>query len=71
MKRVWLLGLLSLAFVLPVNAEEYTIDKKGAHAFIQFRIKHLGYSWLFGRFNDFSGQFSYDEKNPAAAKVMV
>lgn len=71
MKRVWLLGLLSFAVVLPLNAAEYTIDKKGAHAFIQFRIKHLGYSWLFGRFNDFSGQFSYDEKNPAAAKVMV
>jgi polyisoprenoid-binding protein YceI len=70
-KKYWFLGLLSFAVVLPLNAAEYTIDKKGAHAFIQFRIKHLGYSWLFGRFNDFSGQFSYDEKNPAAAKVAV
>jgi polyisoprenoid-binding protein YceI len=52
-------------------AEEYLIDTKGAHAFIQFRIKHLGYSWLYGRFNNFSGSFSYDEKNPNASKVDV
>jgi polyisoprenoid-binding protein YceI len=55
----------------PAMLEEYVIDKKGAHAFIQFRIKHLGYSWLYGRFNDFSGQFSYDENNPSMAKISV
>lgn len=53
------------------NAEDYVIDTKKAHAFIQFKIKHLGYSWLLGRFNDFSGEFTYDEKNPAAAKISV
>jgi polyisoprenoid-binding protein YceI len=52
-------------------AEDYVIDTKGAHAFVQFRIHHLGYSWLYGRFNDFAGSFSYDEKDPAAAKVEV
>ena len=46
-------------------AEDYEIDTKGAHAFIQFKISHLGYSWLYGRFNTFDGAFSYDEKNPA------
>jgi polyisoprenoid-binding protein YceI len=55
----------------PLQAEEYALDTKGAHAFIQFRIKHLGYSWLYGRFNDFGGSFSYDEKNPSAAKIKV
>ena len=34
-------------------ASDYVIDTKGAHAFIQFHIKHLGYSWLTGRFNTF------------------
>jgi polyisoprenoid-binding protein YceI len=53
------------------HAADYVIDTKGAHAFIQFRIQHLGYSWLLGRFNDFSGQFSYDADNPAAASVEV
>jgi len=53
------------------QAEDYVIDTKGGHAFVQFRIQHLGYSWLYGRFNDFSGTFSYDEKDPAASKVEV
>lgn len=53
------------------QAADYTIDTKGAHAFIQFHIKHLGYSWLVGRFNRFEGEFSYDEANPDAAKVAV
>ena len=53
------------------RAEDYVIDTKGAHAFVQFRIQHLGYSWLYGRFNDFSGRFSYDERDPGASKVEV
>lgn len=52
-------------------AEDYVIDTKGMHAFIEFKIKHLGYSWLKGRFNDFEGDFSYDEKNPEKSNVNV
>ena len=69
-----LLGLsLATTLLLSVNlhAENYQIDKKGAHAFIQFKISHLGYSWLWGRFNDFDGTVSYDDKNKSASKVSV
>lgn len=52
-------------------AADYKIDKEGQHAFIEFRIKHLGYSWVYGRFDDFDGAFTFDEKNPAADKVKV
>ena len=52
-------------------AEDYEIDTKGAHAFIQFRVQHLGYSWLYGRFNEFSGNFSYDEAAPEKTAVEV
>lgn len=52
-------------------AADYTIDTKGMHAFVQFKIQHLGYSWLHGRFNTFSGSFSYDADNPAASKASV
>lgn len=52
-------------------AADYTIDTKGAHASINFRIKHLGFSWLTGRFDTFSGTFSYDAKAPEASKVSV
>ena len=52
-------------------AADYVIDTKGAHAFIQFRVQHLGYSWLYGRFNEFSGKFSYDEAAKENASVEV
>ena len=54
-----------------VMADDYVIDTKGAHASIKFRVQHLGYSWLYGRFNEFDGKFSYDEKQPENASVEV
>jgi polyisoprenoid-binding protein YceI len=55
----------------PAFAADFVIDTKGQHASIQFRIKHLGYSWLTGRFDKFSGNFSFDDKNPDASKVKI
>jgi polyisoprenoid-binding protein YceI len=52
-------------------ADDYVIDTKGAHASIKFRVQHLGYSWLYGRFNEFDGKFSYDQKQPENASVEV
>lgn len=52
-------------------ADDYIIDTKGAHASIKFRVQHLGYSWLYGRFNEFSGKFSYDDKHPEKSSVEV
>ncbi|WP_020208514.1 YceI family protein [Gilvimarinus chinensis] len=52
-------------------ADDYVIDTKGAHAAINFKIKHLGYSWLTGRFNNFSGNFSYDPADVAASSITV
>lgn len=74
MKRPLIMTLgasLLLMASTSIHAVEYLIDTKGAHAFIQFHIKHLGYSWLVGRFNTFSGSFEYDEKNPDAASITV
>ena len=50
---------------------EYVIDTEKAHAFIQFKISHLGYSWLYGRFNTFSGEFTYNHKKPGKSKIKV
>jgi len=65
---VWLFGIVVSA---SLQSAEYLIDTKGAHAAINFKIKHLGYSWLTGRFNRFSGHFKYDEKMPSATQVKV
>jgi len=68
--KLAILAFLS-AFSLPLQAANYIIDTKGAHAFIQFKIQHLGYSWLYGRFNTFDGHFTYDEKQPEKSKISV
>jgi polyisoprenoid-binding protein YceI len=52
-------------------AADYVIDKQGQHAFVNFKISHLGYSWLYGTFKDFDGTFSFDAANPEASKVNV
>lgn len=62
---------LALIAASPVSAATYVIDTKGAHASIKFKISHLGYSWLYGRFNTFKGSFNYDENNTSASKVSV
>ncbi|WP_341501641.1 YceI family protein [Gallaecimonas sp. GXIMD4217] len=68
-------ALIALALAAGLSgtavADDYVIDTQGAHAFVQFRIKHLGYSWLIGQFNQFEGKFSYDEKAPEKASVQV
>ncbi|MEN0038358.1 MAG: YceI family protein [Cellvibrio sp.] len=61
------IGIMSL----PAMADNYVIDTKGAHASINFSIKHLGYSVLTGRFDTFSGEFSYDPAKPEASTVNV
>ena len=73
MKKTVIAGILAAAGLLSTSAQaaDYVIDTEGQHAFIQFKINHLGYSWLLGQFNDFEGSFSYDEDKPEQAKVKV
>lgn len=63
--------LLTLNAGFSATAADYEIDTKGMHAFIQFRIVHLGFSIVAGRFNDFGGDFSWDKNNPAASSITV
>ena len=71
-KHLAVLTLSSIGFMgLPALADNYTIDTKGAHASINFSIKHLGYSLLTGRFDTFSGDFSYDPTKPEASTINV
>ncbi|MFO8154501.1 MAG: YceI family protein [Thiohalospira sp.] len=64
-------GLALVPATASAEVEEYAIDTEGAHAFIQFRIQHLGYSWLYGRFNEFDGSFSYDTEEPSNSAIEV
>lgn len=75
MKKLLLASAMSLALVGTVNASEhsgtYAFDVEDTHQFITFKISHLGYSWLYGRFNDFDGEFVYDAENPENSSVTV
>ena len=53
------------------QAADYQIDKQGQHASVNFKISHLGYSWIYGRFNDFEGTFSWDADKPEASAINV
>lgn len=69
--------VLSLVFLVMLSAgpaqvyaaESYTLDP--AHSFVEFKIPHLGYSVLVGRFNEVEGGFTYDEANPSASNIDV
>lgn len=68
--------VLSAGLLLSANAAlaapvQYKIDTGGMHASILFKIKHLGYSWLTGRFDQFSGAYQYDKSNLANSNVSV
>lgn len=69
--RTLLAASLASLMSMTALADKYVIDTEGAHAAIQFKIKHLGYSWLVGRFNTFKGEFVYDADNLAASQVNV
>lgn len=71
LKMIFTSAIAAVLFNTNANAADYVIDNKGAHASINFKIKHLGYSWLTGRFDTFGGKFSYDSKNISAAKIEV
>ncbi len=59
----------ALPFGQAAKAADYKIDP--AHSFVEFRANHLGYSWLYGRFNVLSGDFFHDASNPSANRISV
>jgi len=77
MKKTFLTAVTTSAialgslFSVSAQAADYQIDTKGAHAFVQFKIQHLGYSWLLGRFNTFEGDFSYDQAAPEKSEIEI
>ena len=44
-------------------ADEYDYDL--VHSSVSFKARHLGISWIHGRFNDVSGKFVIDREDPS------
>ena len=73
MKKLLIAAMLfaAPAGLSSATAADYKIDIEGMHAAINFKVKHVGISWLTGRFDKFDGSFTFDENNPSASKVIV
>lgn len=81
--RASLLALLALPLLALALTSASRDDKKPAaaapanwvidpvHSTVVFKIKHLGTSWSFGRFDDVSGSFTYDADKVENSKVDV
>jgi len=61
----------ALFFTNFTKAADYVIDTKDAHAFINFKVSHLGYSFILGTFKNFDGNFSFDAKDITKSKFDV
>lgn len=70
-----LMMILLLPFLVgatsAAKAADYVIDTKGAHAAINYKVSHLGYSFVVGRFDRFTGTFTFDEKSPETSHIVV
>lgn len=63
------LSALALLPLAQAQAADYVIDNEGQHAFVQFKISHLGYSYILGTFEGFEGEFSYDPDDVASSSI--
>ena len=53
-----------------IQAADYRID--AGHSFAQFKISHIGVSWMIGTFDTLSGSFTYDpDAGPEGQSVSV
>ena len=47
-----------------LSAVEYQVDT--VHSSVIFRVKHVGVSYFYGRFNEIKGSFAFDEADPTS-----
>jgi polyisoprenoid-binding protein YceI len=62
-------ALLSAAADKAAAADRFAIDT--THSNVVFLINHLGYSNMIGQFQDFAGEFTFDENDLATASLEV
>jgi polyisoprenoid-binding protein YceI len=67
---------LSLAFALlvplvaaPAPADDYVVDN--SHTSVIFSVKHMNFSYTFGRFNKSEGKYTLDNEKPENSQFQV
>jgi polyisoprenoid-binding protein YceI len=64
-----LCGLMFGGADLAAAADVYEYD--GVHSSVSFKARHLGLSWIHGRFNDVKGTFSIDRSDPTKSSFSL
>ena len=54
---------------MAATGDDYTIDTD--HSGVVFKISHSDLSWIFGRFNNFSGEFTIDPSDPSKSSFTM
>ncbi len=65
------LSVSAIGLSVQARADDYTIDPKGIHSFINFKVNLLGYNWLHGNFTNFGGDFTFDGDDPSKSRMDV
>jgi len=60
---------LALAAAPAHAADRFKVDP--AHTNFVFLVSHIGYSTMIGQFNEFDGEFSFDDDDPTNSSVSV
>jgi polyisoprenoid-binding protein YceI len=71
-KNLFAMGLAASALLglgMVATGDDYTIDT--AHSGVVFKISHSDLDWVFGRFNDFSGEFTIDSSDPSKSSFTM
>lgn len=70
MYRMLIAAALVSALSFTASAQETMILDK-SHFYVGFEVQHFGFSPVVGRFNEASGELTFDEKNPTVSKLKV
>ncbi|MBX7259441.1 MAG: YceI family protein [Candidatus Hydrogenedentes bacterium] len=62
---------LSVTMLGSIAAQAETYELDPVHSTFQFRVKHLGVSFAYGRFNDSKGSFVLDPNDPSKNSIEV
>jgi polyisoprenoid-binding protein YceI len=62
-----LLGIM----LMPAQAEVINYDIDAVHSSVDFKIRHLGITWVRGSFNEISGQVHFDAEKPEKSQIEV
>lgn len=66
-KTLFAAGLLAALAAPTAFADDFDVD--AVHSSVMFRVKHVGVSYTYGRFNQVEGTFSFDQADASKCKV--